>query len=158
MEELRKCGKNGCVEGEYSKEHSMVTKFTYIKRNGKHYAYCDGCRDYMLRIEYNKKGPVKNRGMFSFTEGIYDIIDTQSNNELVWVGEGWIQSRYYQHLGGVRTTAKQFLGRAATKEEMLRYKFIPFKEEQNEIKRKMIEKVRIQRFNPKFNNQYRTNV
>ena len=51
---LRICGKNQCIEGEDRGYPKGIITFSYLKPNGDHYAFCDYCRDYLLKNKFNE--------------------------------------------------------------------------------------------------------
>ena len=107
-----------------------------------------------------KNNPKNNKGfgkwMLSFNQGLYKIIDTFNDDEVVYIGETHSMGRrHYTHMSGVKAGGKRFLNRAITREEMKRYRFIAWIEEKNAVKRGILESTLIFQYQPALNTNYK---
>ena len=120
-------------------------------RFGKNRAQKDGLQTQCICCtnEHNKR---RKGYECEFSSGVYKIVDTHNSDEIVWIGKSTgLSRRWYVHLGGVKTSQRQFLGRPATKKEISRYKFIPWYNIDNRLMMKLREIALIEKHQPKFN-------
>ena len=140
----------------YHKEFEPISNF-YKNRTRK-----TGLQGYCIPIwkKLNKKrNRINNKGfgkwLGEFNTGLYRIIN-RFTNEIVYIGESdSIARRNYSHMSGCSTNCWQFMRRPLTKEEQAIYKFEAWIQETNPIRRKILERIYIKKYQPIFNTRYK---
>ena len=162
FEEKKEQFENGYHWCTHHKEWEPVEEF--YKNSSRPFGlqnYCKAARKVVNEStkHYRNNGNIMFRMKTPYKQGVYKIVDTLNNDEIVYIGSsGNLYNRHKDHLGvrksgiHLRFNRGSYIG----PEDQARYKFVAIEEENDAEKRKAREIYLIGKYNPEYNSHHRT--